>query len=355
MTDAPDAEDLAKTYEVMLVRYVANGHEGQLEAAYALGRRSFAAGVSLLELLDLHRGAVEMLLAETPPADQSSKYLTSFGFLAEALGTFDMVQRGYREAQERTRLEQERAAREHAVAMRLQRDLLPSQLPELAHFDVAIRYRPAEIGSHAGGDWYDVIPVGQDRIGFVVGDVTGHGVTAAALMGQIRIATLAYACAGFTPDLVITAVDSLFDQLRTDHLATMVYAVADPVAGQLELVNAGHPPGLIIAPDGEAELAVGGHDRLVGMKPPLKERKVASLPLPPGSLLLLYTDGLIEPVERRGVDGVADLRQAVSGFKGSADDLCDLLLDRVPEAGTDDDICILAAEVTYGDDAALSV
>lgn len=342
--EPPPGHRLARTYRAMLARYVEAGHEDQLEAAYALGRQTFEDGITLLELLDLHREAVEALVARKPSVADQTGLGATFRFLAEALGTFEMAQRGYQDAQERARLDRENAAREHGVALLLQQDLLPGEAPSVSGCEVAVRYWPGEAGSHAGGDWYDVFELDGGKAGLVVGDVTGHGVGAAAVMGQLRVAVLAYALAGFGPAEVVAAVDSLLDQLGGDRLASLVYVVSDPARCELEVVNAGHPPPLLIAPSGEVVTLDGGHDRLVGVSPPLERRQAAVASVDPGSRLLLYTDGVLEPAERGGEDGLEHLTAAVSGFQGTVEELCDLVASKLAPTGTGDDVCLVAAE-----------
>lgn len=329
----------------MLARYIEEGEEAQLEAAYTLGRRCFADGMTILGLLDLHRTAVEDLLAEHPSDPDQGQVVRTFGFLAEALGTFEMAQRGYREAQERARLEQERAAREQAIAVGLQQDLLPTGVPQVPDFEVAVRYLPGEARSHAGGDWYDVFELDGDRAGFVVGDITGHGVGAAAHMGQLRVAVLAYALAEFQPSDVVIGVDGLMGHLSTQQMATLVYAVADPAREQLTIVNAGHPPPLVIDPTGEVRQVTEGRSRLLGVRPPMQERPQVVIPFRRGSRLVLYTDGLIEQVERSGQDGIALLEAIAAETGGRKEDLCDLLLRKLAPDGAHDDVCIVITDL----------
>lgn len=337
--------DLSATYRAMLAQYIEAGEEAQLEAAYTLGHRCFADGMTILGLLDLHREAATDLLAECSATPERGQVVRTFGFLAEALGTFEMAQRGYREAQERARLEQEKAAREQAIALRLQQDLLPTGVPRVPGFEVAVRYLPGEARSHAGGDWYDVFELDGDRAGFVVGDITGHGVGAAAHMGQLRIAVLAYALAGFEPSDVVIGVDGLMEHLSTQQMATLVYAVADPGREQLTIVNAGHPPPLLVEPDGTVRRVAEGRSRLLGVRPPVQERSQVVTPFPAGSRLVLYTDGLIEPVERAGQDGIALLEALAAETGGTREDLCDLLLGKLAPGGARDDICIVITDL----------
>lgn len=328
-------EDLAASYLSTLEHYVAAGEEHQLEAAYGLGRAAFATGMTLLELVHLHRAAVSQL-AEASRRGRGRQLGATFEFLAEALATFEMAQRGYWEAQERARWE-------HEQSLRLQRDLLPAVVPEIEGLDVALRYLPGETGSQAGGDWYDVLELGQGRAGLVVGDITGHGVGAAAAMGQLRIAVLAYAFAGNEPAAVVQQVDELLQRLGTGDIATLVYVEVDLPAGELVVVNAGHPPPLLVEPGGAVRALLDGHARLLGVDPPLPHRDQPRLPLPPGSHVLLYTDGLVESTERAGDDGIARLRDITEGFAGTAEELCDHVLGKLAPDGGRDDICIIAA------------
>jgi hypothetical protein len=236
-------------------------------------------------------------------------------------------------------------ARERSIALMLQHDLLPGAVPAMPGLDVAVRYLPGEATTHAGGDWYDLFPLPHQRVGLVVGDVTGHGVNAAAAMGQLRMAVLAYALAGFEPADVVQRIDVLLEALGTGRIATMVYIIADPRHGELVVANAGHPPPILIDPDGEARHVFAGHGLLLGVSPSLNHRNHEITPIRPGSHLLLYTDGLIEPSEREGADGITVLLEATQGFTGSADELCDHVLSELAPGPASDDICILAATV----------
>jgi serine phosphatase RsbU (regulator of sigma subunit) len=329
---------LVATYDAALQRYIDAADEANLEAAYAFSREAFGEEMSVLDIVAVHRRVVERLLVQASSVDVELISAT-FAFLAEALSTFEMTQRGYWEAQHA-------AEREHAIALSLQHDLLPRAVPDVTGLDLSVRYVPGEAGSHAGGDWYDVFELDANRVGLVVGDVTGHGVTAAAAMGRLRVAVLAHALAGLGPADVVRRVDTLLDQLGTDEVATMVYVVADPARGRLTVANAGHPPPIIIDPSGAARQIDIAHGRLLGMRAPLPRRDEASTRVSPGGHLLLYTDGLIEPLERAGQDGVAQLCRAVEGFEGTTQELCEHVLGELAPDGARDDICIVAATLT---------
>ena len=340
MPDMPySPENFAATYASTLARFVESGEERQLEEAYALGRAAFANGATILELVGIHREAVCAQLTDAVVGTGARKVADSvdatFGFLAEALATFEMAQRGYWETQEAVR-------RERAIALMLQRDLMPAAPPQVAGLDIAVRYIPGETGTHAGGDWYDVFELDDGRVGLVVGDITGHGVGAAAAMGQLRIAVLAYALRGQEPADVVEDVDVLLHRLGVSDIATMAYVLLDRERPGLVMSSAGHPSPLLVAADGTASLWSDGRGRLVGVSPPARGRIQGVADYPPGSHLVLYTDGLVEPIERAGDDGFARLRDVAEGFSGTADQLCDPLLAQLAPDGARDDICVLA-------------
>jgi serine phosphatase RsbU (regulator of sigma subunit) len=329
---------LAAGYQAGLQRFVDAGDEAELEAAHAFSQAVFRAERTVLDVVDVHSRAVQAL---SGPAASPDPALIAAGFtyLAEALSTFEMTQHSFWEAKHR-------ADSEHAIALALQHDLLPRAVPEVTGLDLSVRYLPGEIGSHAGGDWYDVFELDPQRAGLVVGDVTGHGVRAAAAMGRLRVAVLAHALDGLGPSEVIKRVDALLDQLDTDELASMVYVVADPGRGKLVVANAGHPPPIIVEADGRARLVDLAHGRLLGVRPPLTRRRQAVTNLASGGHLLLYTDGLIEPLERAGHNGIEQLCHLVEGFSGTGQQLCEHVLSELAPEGAHDDICVVAATLT---------
>jgi hypothetical protein len=330
--------DLGADYEAALERYVDVGEQVDLEAAHAFSREAFGDEMSVLDVVGLHCRVVEGLLVRASSAEVGL-VAASFTYLCEALSTFEMTQRGYWEAQHH-------AEREHAIALSLQHDLLPRAVPEVTGLDLSVRYLPGEAGSHAGGDWYDVFELDANRVGLVVGDVTGHGVAAAAAMGRLRVAVLAHALAGLGPADVVKRVDTLLDQMGTDEVATMVYVVADPGRGRLVVANAGHPTPIIIEPNGAVRQIDIAHGRLLGLRPPLPRRHEDVTQISSGGHFLLYTDGLIEPLERAGRDGIAHLCRVVERFTGTAQELCDHVVGELAPEGTSDDICVLAATLT---------
>jgi serine phosphatase RsbU (regulator of sigma subunit)/anti-sigma regulatory factor (Ser/Thr protein kinase) len=243
---------------------------------------------------------------------------------------------------ERARL-YEALDREHRSAIALQRSLLPESLPELVGVDVAARYLPAR--DEVGGDWYDVIDLPGGRVGLAIGDVAGHGVRAAALMGQLRVALRAYALDGYSPGEILKRLDRLLMTIRGEGMATAAYALLDPLSGSLRLASAGHPPAVLVAANGQARLVEGTPAPPLGTLP-FGAYVEAQATVGPGETLMLYTDGLIERRREPLTAGLERLRVYAS-VVASADALCQRVLERlVPPGGADDDIAIVVVRNT---------
>ena len=228
---------------------------------------------------------------------------------------------------------------EHRSAVALQRSLLPERLPDVAGLDVAARYLPSI--DEVGGDWYDVIELPGGFVGLAIGDVAGHGVRAAALMGQLRTGLRAYALEGQPPGETLKRLDRLLQSIRGRGMATSAYALFSLETGELRIASAGHPPPVIIGADGEARLME------LAAAPPL-----GTLPFPahhehetalaPGETILMYTDGLIE---RRGESLTAGLERlcAAASVLASAEEICQRVMDDlVPALGASDDVAMVA-------------
>ncbi|WGL52215.1 SpoIIE family protein phosphatase [Nocardioides sp. BP30] len=188
------------------------------------------------------------------------------------------------------------ASRERAIADELQHSLLPEVATQLDFLEVATYYRPGVEGTQVGGDWYDVIDLGGGRTAIVVGDVMGRGVRAAAVMGQVKAAARAFARLDLAPTDILENLDGIVRDMVPEGIVTCVYAVHDPAHGTLTYANAGNVPPLLIDADGVVT-------RLAASGPPLGSGFFGSadleVPVGEGSLLALYTDGL---VERRRID-----------------------------------------------------
>ncbi|MEU6320749.1 SpoIIE family protein phosphatase [Streptomyces sp. NPDC047009] len=190
---------------------------------------------------------------------------------------------------------------EHRTVVVLQRSLLPPSVRETPAAETAGIYLPATAEAGVGGDWFDVIPLSSLRVAFLVGDVVGHGLQAAAAMGRFRMVVRTLADLDLAPDELLTQVDDLVFRLSAEREddggegalgATMVYAVYDPVARRCVLASAGHPPPCLVRPDGAAEYmdVEPGPPLGVGGMP----FEVSDIEMEPGSLLAFYTDGLVK-------------------------------------------------------------
>ncbi|WP_200306645.1 SpoIIE family protein phosphatase [Streptomyces adelaidensis] len=250
-----------------------------------------------------------------------------------------------------------RYTRERATAVTLQRSLLPQALPAQAAVEVASRYLPAGARPGVGGDWFDVIPLSGARVALVVGDVVGHGIHASATMGRLRTAVLTLADIDLPPDELLTHLDDLVARLSAqqdeapppdpgaestgDVGATCLYAVYDPVSRHCTIALAGHPAPALVTPDGTVKLL----DLPVG--PPLGlgglPFEATDIELPEGSLLALYTDGLIESRERDIDASLSLFCQTIAQTPARLDDLCDAVLAALLPARPSDDIALLLA------------
>jgi serine phosphatase RsbU (regulator of sigma subunit)/anti-sigma regulatory factor (Ser/Thr protein kinase) len=252
-----------------------------------------------------------------------------------------------------------RFTRERETAVVLQRSLLPQHLPLLSAVDVASRYLPAGSGIGVGGDWFDVIPLSSARVALVVGDVVGHGLHASATMARLRTAVRTLADIDLPPDELLTHLDDVVIRLGAeitdddgpdpgdegsagDIGATCLYAVYDPVARRCALARAGHLPAAVVRPDGTAEFLdiPAGPPLGLGSQP----FEATEVDLPDGSLLALYTDGL---VASRSQDIETQLHTLLGLLARPAPDLeatCDAILDNLlQDRQPADDVALLVA------------
>ncbi len=233
-------------------------------------------------------------------------------------------------------------ARELGIVETLQRSLLPERLPELPGLMTAAKYMPGGRGADVGGDWFDAVALDGGRLGLAMGDVVGHGIGAAALMGQLRNALRAYAFDGNEPGAVVEKLDRLLQNLEAGKMATLLYMVIEPDLGSLTFASAGHLPPLIVGPDGEASYIEGGRSLPLGVMPSI-DYPEATVAIEPGSMILLYTDGL---VEERGVSidaGLDALREAAAGGPSDPEQLCEHVVSKLlAHRPATDDIAVLA-------------
>ncbi|TQK42804.1 PAS domain S-box-containing protein [Streptomyces sp. SLBN-118] len=249
-----------------------------------------------------------------------------------------------------------RYARERAASLALQRQLLPRHLPQQTAVDLAYRYLPTDDVTGVGGDWFDVIALSGSRVGLVVGDVVGHGLQAAATMGRLRTTVRALAQLDLSPDELLTRLDDLVGQSAEDLMdavgppvepgeddatgATCVYAVYDPVSRRCTMARAGHLPPAVVDPQGRLsfpDLPAGPPLGLGGL--PFESLEVE---LPVGSLVALFTDGLVETRDRDIDEGLDILGRVLSDRDRSLDDLCDSAVSQLlPDGTTADDTALL--------------
>ncbi|MFD3550154.1 SpoIIE family protein phosphatase [Streptomyces sp. NPDC058655] len=239
--------------------------------------------------------------------------------------------------------------REAYIADELQRTMLPDSLPQPTGVRLASRYLPAAETARVGGDWYDAIPLPGSRVALVVGDVMGHSMTSAAIMGQLRTTAQTLAQLDLPPAEVLHHLDEQAQRLGSDRMATCLYAVYDPVAHRITIANAGHPPPVLLHLGGRAEvlrvppgapIGVGGVDF-----------EAVELDAPAGATLLLYTDGLVESRLRDVWTGIEQLRERLAttaqltglDHPPPLEALCDDVLDMLGPGDRDDDIALLAA------------
>jgi PAS domain S-box-containing protein len=249
-----------------------------------------------------------------------------------------------------------RFRRERTASLALQRQLLPRHLPQQSAVDVAYRYLPTDERTGVGGDWFDVIALSGTRVGLVVGDVVGHGLQAAATMGRLRTTVRAFAQMDMAPDELLTRLDDLVGQSaegQADALgtltdpqeddatgATCLYAVYHPVTRRCVMARAGHLPPAIVDPDGRLsfpDLPAGPPLGLGGL--PFESMEIE---LPVGSLMALFTDGLVETRDRDIDQGIDTLGRVLSERRGSLEELCDQAVSELlPDGTTADDTALL--------------
>lgn len=222
----------------------------------------------------------------------------------QAIGR-DVTERLQAEA-ERERLLQ----REHEIAAALQESLLPRELPTLPRLATAARYLPAAQHSQIGGDWYEVVPIGATRVGLSVGDVVGKGPAAAAVMGQLRSALTGYLLDGHSPAESLRRLDAFAERVNGAAGSTCACMIFDWSTGELCWAAAGHPPPVVITPAGARPLTEEPGAVLGAGVSALRQQHNA--PLPPGSSVVLYTDGLVERPHELIDEGVARLTAVVS-------------------------------------------
>ncbi|WP_435835303.1 SpoIIE family protein phosphatase [Streptomyces avermitilis] len=247
-----------------------------------------------------------------------------------------------------------RFTREHAMAVTLQRSLLPRGQPEQDALEVAWRYLPAEAG--VGGDWFDVIPLPGGRVALVMGDVVGHGLHAAATMGRLRTAVHNFSTLDLPVDEVLGNLDDLVIRMDNEETAddaealegagvtgaTCLYAIYEPVTGTCTVARAGHPDPIVVRPDGTVTCPDVPASAPLGLESHPFE--TAELHLPEGSQLVLYTDGLVGDRTRDLDVGLDALRLALEGAgERTPEETCQAVIEALKPTHPSDDIALLVA------------
>ncbi|GAA3367967.1 SpoIIE family protein phosphatase/ATP-binding protein [Streptomyces sannanensis] len=255
-----------------------------------------------------------------------------------------------------------RYTREHTMAVTLQRSLLPRVVPEQSAVEIAHRYLPAQAG--VGGDWFDVIPLPGTRVALVVGDIVGHGLHAAATMGRLRTAVHNFSTLDLPPDELLSHLDELVVHIDTHEGtreqewqgitgATCLYAIYDPVSGQVTAATAGHPGPAVVRPDGTVSFLEMPVSPPLGLGAGLPV-ETAELTLPEGSTLVLFTDGLIESRDHDPDAGLAALRAVLTGPTRAPEETCAAVIDAMLPARPSDDIALLVARTRRLDPAQIA-
>ncbi|MFD3540587.1 SpoIIE family protein phosphatase [Streptomyces sp. NPDC058662] len=230
--------------------------------------------------------------------------------------------------------------RQRQAALTLQHSLTNSALPRVTGLELTGRYLPAS-DHDVGGDWFDVIQLPGGRTGLVIGDVMGHGIHAAAVMGQLRTAVRTLARLDVPPERMLRSLDAVVADLGEDEMATCVYAVHDPATGVCVIARAGHPPPAVATADGTITFLDGPPGTPLGTGG--QDFRTEEVPLPPGSLLVLYTDGLIEARDRDLDQGMDELARALHGADQPLEQLCDGILEHLLPCAPQDDVAVLLA------------
>jgi PAS domain S-box-containing protein len=240
---------------------------------------------------------------------------------------------------------------EHRIAVELQRGLLPARLPELAGVAIAAHSEAAGLRIEVGGDWYDAFVLPEGRLGLVIGDVTGSGIRAASMMGQLRSVTRAFAldeADALSPAEVLARLHRYHQSAGFEQLFTVLYLILDPIRGTANWANAGHPPPLLRS-SGDEVRPLYGSQSLMSLKD--AEYDDQSAEIGEGDTLILYTDGLVERRDEPIDAGVARLEDAITGGPQDPDALCAHLIKSVrpPNSQHDDDVTALVVRISSRD------
>src|SRR5439155_17547621 len=248
------------------------------------------------------------------------------------------VARQCAQALERARLYQ----REHEIAVAVQRSLLPKDIGISEEVEVAARYLPASPGLEIGGDWYDVVRLDPRRVIISIGDVVGHGLQAAATMGQLRNAVRAYALEHSSPAEIVDRLNTFVANFPDGEFSTLFVGLLDMEARVLEYTNAGHPPPLLRTSEGDTVWLDDARAFPIGVMEG-SPCPSTTVDLEPDTMLFLYTDGLVERRNRSLEEGLAVLERVVREGKDDPDQLMEEIIDLIVDDGAEhpDDIAMV--------------
>ena len=228
---------------------------------------------------------------------------------------------------------------EQATALALQRSLLPTTLPTVPGVDLAARYVPGhDLG--IGGDWYDVFTLPSGWLGVVIGDVAGHGLASAVVMGRVRSALRAYALVTDDPAQALSLLDRKVKHFEAGNLTTAIYAMVSPDRTRILLSSAGHLQPVLAVPGEPTRLVDLPIDPPLGVGRRSRGRRTTEVAFPPGAVLVCYTDGLVERRDRVIDDGLHRLIDVV--VPGPADTVCTTVMSRIGMEQPTDDVAVLA-------------
>jgi serine phosphatase RsbU (regulator of sigma subunit) len=230
------------------------------------------------------------------------------------------------------------------AALQLQRAVLPDSIADIPGWETAVHYNPSG-RTEVGGDFYDAVPLGDGRLAVVVGDVMGRGVAAAAAMAQMRATLRAYVAIDPDPETVVANLDRMFETFRVAQFVTLVYLLADPAAGSISFVNAGHLPPLVVLPGATAVPLTARVSLPLGAGP--DNRAATTVAFPAGATLLAFTDGLVERRDEDidvGLDRLVELARPVGA--DPLDDWLSRIIGALRDGNRDDDVTALAVRRT---------
>ena len=298
-------------------------------------------------------GASSILFVASPTGQLGGSLLGNLAFLVAVVGvalsilgawTVDRLARGRRRAEQLAAENRTLYGQQRGIAQTLQRALLPEDLPPVDGLEVGVRYRSGVEGVDVGGDWCDLVELGDSRVLLVVGDVSGRGLRAATTMASLHYSIRAYAKEGDSPSTILTKLSGLMSFEADSQFASVLCGMVDVDAHRLTLANAGHLPPLLVA-NGRRDFIDTALGPPIGVENGRRYNEV-TIDLPADSMVLAYTDGL---VERRGeiIDvGMERLRAAVASPAESLDGCLDRLVDTMVPSGARDDTAILGLRWT---------